>query len=157
MKRKLVLILAAGALLALAGLAGASTLATSVGVGQSKLGRILIDGHGHSLYLFERDRGGKSSCYGGCAGEWPPLLVSGKPHAKSGVKAGLLGRTKRHDGRWQVTYKGHPLYTFSGDTSKGQTNGEGLDDFGGWWYLVSPAGAKVVGSSTTTGSYPYPR
>jgi len=154
MKLKLALILAGGALLALAGFAGASTLATSVGATQSNLGTILVDGHGRSLYVFDRDRGGKSSCYGGCAGEWPPLIASAKPHAKPGVKAALLGRTKRHDGRWQATYKGHPLYTFSGDTSKGQTNGEGLDDFGGWWYLVSPTGAKVMGTSTPTGSYP---
>ena len=153
MKRKLALIFATAALLAVAGIAGASTLATSVGVTQSKLGGILVDSHGHSLYLFERDQKGKSSCYGGCAGEWPPLVASGKPHAKSGVKAALLGRTKRRDGRWQVTYRGHPLYTFSGDTSRGQTNGEGLDDFGGWWYLISPAGAKVVGSTSTTGGY----
>ena len=128
-------------------------LALCLGVTQSKLGGILVDSHGHSLYLFERDQKGKSSCYGGCAGEWPPLIASGKPHAKSGVKAALLGRTKRRDGRWQVTYRGHPLYTFSGDTSRGQTNGEGLDDFGGWWYLISPAGAKVVGSTSTTGGY----
>ena len=153
MKHKLALMMAAGVLLAVAGLAGASTLATTVGVTQSKFGSILADGHGHSLYLFDRDRNGKSSCYGGCAGEWPPLIVSGKPHAKSGVKAALLGRTKRHDGRWQVTYKGHPLYTFAGDASRGQTNGEGLDDFGGWWYLISPAGSKIVGAGTTTGGY----
>jgi predicted lipoprotein with Yx(FWY)xxD motif len=154
MKHKLALILAAGVLLAVAGFAGASTLATSVGITHSKFGAVLADGKGHSLYLFDRDRNGKSSCYGGCAGEWPPLIVSGKPHAKPGVKAALLGRTKRHDGRWQVTYRGHPLYTFAGDTSRGQTNGEGLDDFGGWWYLLSPAGAKVVGAGTTTGGYP---
>jgi predicted lipoprotein with Yx(FWY)xxD motif len=153
MKRKLALILATAGLLTVAGIAGASTLATSVGVTQSKFGSVLADGHSRSLYLFDRDANGKSSCYGGCAGEWPPLIASGKPHAKPGVKAALLGRTKRRDGRWQVTYKGHPLYTFAGDTSRGQTNGEGLDDFGGWWYLVSPAGAKVVGSTTTTGGY----
>jgi predicted lipoprotein with Yx(FWY)xxD motif len=153
MKRKLALILATGALLVIAGFAGASTLATSVGATQSKFGSVLVDGHGRSLYLFERDRNGKSNCYGGCAGEWPPLIASGKPHAKPGVKAALLRRTKRHDGRWQVTYRGHPLYTFAGDTSKGQTNGEGLDDFGGRWYLVSPAGAKVVGETSSTGGY----
>lgn len=153
MKLKLVLVFAAAALMLSAGFAAASTSATSVGTAQSKLGRILVDGHGHSLYLFERDRGGKSSCYGGCAGEWPPLIASGKPHASSGVKAAWLGRTKRHDGRWQVTYRGHPLYTFAGDTARGQTNGEGLDDFGGWWYLVSPAGAKIVSSADTSGGY----
>ena len=149
MKLKLAFILAAAALVVTAGLASASTSATSVAVAQSKFGRILVDGHGRSLYLFDRDSRGKSSCYGGCAGEWPPLITSGKAHAKSGVKATLLGRTKRRDGRWQVTYKGHPLYTFSGDAARGQANGEGLDDFGGWWYLVSPAGAQIVGEAST--------
>jgi predicted lipoprotein with Yx(FWY)xxD motif len=149
MKLKLAFLLAAAALIVTAGLASASTSAASVAVAQSKFGRILVDGHGRSLYLFDRDSRGKSSCYGGCAGEWPPLTTSGKAHAKSGVKAALLGRTKRHDGRWQVTYKGHPLYTFAGDATRGETNGEGLDDFGGWWYLVSPAGTQIVGEATT--------
>jgi predicted lipoprotein with Yx(FWY)xxD motif len=155
MKLKIALVIAAAALIVTAGLAAAATSATSVGVSQSKFGRILVDGHGRSLYLFDRDRNRKSSCYGGCAGEWPPLIVSGKPHAASGVKAALLGRTKRRDGRWQVTFRGHPLYTFAGDAAKGQTNGEGLDDFGGWWYLVSPAGVKVVGGASGTGGYGY--
>lgn len=150
MKLKLAFVLAAAALVVTTGLAAASTSATSVGTSQTKLGRILVDGHGRSLYLFDRDTRAKSSCYGGCAGEWPPLLVSGKPHAASGAKPSLLGRTKRRDGRWQVTYKGHPLYTFSGDTSKGQTNGEGLDDFGGWWYVVSPSGSRIVGGASTS-------
>jgi predicted lipoprotein with Yx(FWY)xxD motif len=155
MKLKIALVIAAAALIVTAGLAAAATSATSVGVSQSKFGRILVDGHGRSLYLFDRDRNRKSSCYGGCAGEWPPLIVSGKPHATSGIKAALLGRTKRRDGRWQVTFRGHPLYTFAGDAAKGQTNGEGLDDFGGWWYLVSPAGVKVVGGPSSTGGYGY--
>jgi predicted lipoprotein with Yx(FWY)xxD motif len=155
MKLKIALVIAAAALIVTAGLAAAATSATSVGLSQSKFGRILVDGHGRSLYLFDRDRNRKSSCYGGCAGEWPPLIVSGKPHATSGVKAALLGRTKRRDGRWQVTFRGHPLYTFAGDAAKGQTNGEGLDDFGGWWYLVSPAGVKVVGGASGTGGYGY--
>lgn len=153
MNLKMALVLATAALVITAGFAAASTSATSVGVGQSKLGRILVDGHGRSLYLFERDSRGKSSCYGGCAGEWPPLLASGKAHAKPGIKSAALGRTKRRDGRWQVTYKGHPLYTFSGDTARGQINGEGLDDFGGWWYLISPAGVKIVGTTTGTPGY----
>ena len=155
MKLKIALVIAAAALIVTAGLAAAAPSATSVGVSQSKFGRILVDGHGRSLYHFDRDRNRKSSCYGGCAGEWPPLIVSGKPHATSGIKAALLGRTKRRDGRWQVTFRGHPLYTFAGDAAKGQTNGEGLDDFGGWWYLVSPAGVKVVGGASGTGGYGY--
>jgi predicted lipoprotein with Yx(FWY)xxD motif len=137
------------------GLAAASkTNRATVAVAHSKLGRILVDGRGRSLYLFERDRNGKSSCNGACLAYWPPLISSGKALAKPGVKASLLGRTKRKDGRWQVTYKRHPLYTFVGDTKKGQTNGEGLTDFGGSWDLVSPAGAKIEkAAGSTSGGY----
>jgi predicted lipoprotein with Yx(FWY)xxD motif len=152
MKSKIALVIAAAALI-LAGVAGASKASRpSVGVAQSKLGRILVDGRGRSLYLFEKDRNGKSSCNGACVAYWPPLIAAGKPLAKPGVKASLLGRTKRKDGRWQVTYKRHPLYTFVGDTKKGQTNGEGLTDFGGSWDLVSPAGAKIEKNGSATSS-----
>jgi predicted lipoprotein with Yx(FWY)xxD motif len=117
--------------------------AAKIGVASSKLGRILVDARGRSLYLFEKDKRGKSSCNGACAAAWPPLVASGKPSARVGVKASLLGRTKRTDGRWQVTYNRHPLYVFVKDARKGQANGEGVDAFGAEWYLVSPAGAKI--------------
>jgi predicted lipoprotein with Yx(FWY)xxD motif len=96
------------------------------------------------LYLFAKDRNGKSACSGACAGYWPPLIASGKPRAGAGAKQSLLGTTRRADGRRQVTYRHHPLYRFSGDTSKGLTSGEGLDDFGGKWWAVSPAGNKIA-------------
>jgi predicted lipoprotein with Yx(FWY)xxD motif len=160
MKPKIVLIagiaaLAAVALIA-AGLAGASKSGSAtVGAQRSKFGRILVDARGRSLYLFEKDKHGMSSCNGACASLWPPLIASGKPRAGSGVKASLLGRTKRKDGRWQVTYNRHPLYTFVNDTKKGQTNGEGFNAFGAEWYLVSPAGAKVEnGHAASYGGYP---
>lgn len=109
----------------------------------SSLGRILVDSRGHTLYLFEKDRNGKSACAGMCTSFWPPLIASGKPRAAGGAKASLLGTTRRADGRLQVTYKRHPLYRFVKDTRKGQTRGEGVDAFGAEWYAVSPAGAKV--------------
>jgi predicted lipoprotein with Yx(FWY)xxD motif len=118
--------------------------AATVHAAQSKLGRILVDNRGRTLYLFEKDRRGTSSCNGACAKAWPPLLASGKPHAGAGAKASLLGTTKRGDGRRQVTYNGHPLYTFVKDIEKGQTNGEGVDAFGAEWYVVSSAGAKIA-------------
>ena len=124
----------------------------TVSVSQSQLGRILVDGRGRSLYLFQKDKQAKSGCYGACTSYWPPLIVSGKPRAGAGAKASLLGRTKRSDGRWQVTYNRHPLYTFFGDTKRGQTNGEGLSDFGAEWDLVSPAGAKVEKNDATSQS-----
>src|SRR6266705_5898962 len=100
---------------------------TKVAVASSKLGRILVDGRGRTLYLFARDRNGKSVCSGACAVYWPPLIASGKPHAVAGAKASLLGTTRRADGRRQVTYRRHPLYRYAGDAQKGQTNGQGLD------------------------------
>jgi len=112
-------------------------------VASTPLGRVLVDGRGRTLYLFGKDKSGKSACSGKCAGFWPPLITSGKPLATAGAKASLLGTTKRADGRLQVTYNHHPLYTFVKDTQKGQTNGEELNVFGAEWYAVSSTGAKV--------------
>lgn len=114
-----------------------------VALANSGLGRILVNGRGRTLYLFENDKHGKSACTGQCASFWPPLIASGKPLATAGAKASLLGTTKRADGRLQVTYNHHPLYTFVKDTRKGQTNGEKVDAFGAEWYALSAAGAKV--------------
>jgi predicted lipoprotein with Yx(FWY)xxD motif len=123
-----------------------------VAVASSGLGRVLVDGRGRTLYLFEKDKHGKSACAGQCAGFWPPLIARGKPLATAGAKASLLGTTKRADGRLQVTYNHHPLYTFVKDTSKGQTNGEAVRAFGAEWYAVSAAGVKVEKNDTMSSS-----
>lgn len=115
----------------------------SVATGVTGLGRIVVDDHGRSLYLFEKDEHGRSACSGVCATYWPPLLTTGKPVAVKGAKASLLGSIRRSDGRSQVTYAGHPLYLFSGDTRRGQINGEDLQDFGAGWYVLTPAGKKI--------------
>ncbi|HEX5029226.1 MAG TPA: hypothetical protein VFV56_10480 [Gaiellaceae bacterium] len=122
---------------------GSAASATAVATGPSGLGRIVVDGRGHTLYLFEKDRRGTSRCAGLCATYWPPLLTSGKSVASKGARRALLGTIRRADGTRQVTYAGHPLYTFSGDARRGQTNGEGLTDFGAGWYAVSPVGKKI--------------
>jgi predicted lipoprotein with Yx(FWY)xxD motif len=114
-----------------------------VSTAKTSLGRILVNSRGHTLYLFEKDKAGRSACSGQCAKFWPPLIASAKPRAAAGVKASLLGMTKRADGRMQVTYNRHPLYTFVKDTRRGQTNGEELNAFGDYWYAVSTAGRKV--------------
>jgi predicted lipoprotein with Yx(FWY)xxD motif len=114
-----------------------------VSTASTSLGRVLVNSGGRTLYLFSRDKNDKSACSGMCAKFWPPLIAAGKPRASAGVRASLLGRTKRADGRMQVTYNRHPLYTFVKDTKKGQTHGEGLTAFGGQWNAVSPAGTKV--------------
>jgi len=119
-----------------------------VAVASSGLGPVLVDGRGHTLYLFEQDKQGKSACSGKCVSLWPPLIASGKPLAAGGAKASLLGTVRRADGRLQVTYRHHPLYTFVKDTKKGQTNGEG---FGDQWYAVSAAGNKVTQDTARSG------
>jgi predicted lipoprotein with Yx(FWY)xxD motif len=147
MKRSLLGLAALGLVLAVAaGVASAATSAprpATVGVATTPLGRILVDGGGRTLYLFEKDKPGRSLCSGACAGYWPPLLTTGKPAARTGAKAALLGVTRRGDGRTQVTYAGHPLYRFVQDTKPGQTNGQNLRLSGAEWYVVSPAGRKL--------------
>jgi predicted lipoprotein with Yx(FWY)xxD motif len=117
--------------------------AARLGTASSSLGRIVVDSKGRTLYLFEKDKGRHSKCYGACAAYWPPALTHGKPKARSGLKRSLIGTTKRRNGSKQVTYAGHPLYRYAGDTGPGQTTGAGLQDFGGGWDPVSPAGKKV--------------
>jgi predicted lipoprotein with Yx(FWY)xxD motif len=114
---------------------------TIVTLGSTDLGQILIDSHGRTLYLYAPDGKSKSTCYGQCASFWPPLLAAGKLRAAHGVKASLLGTTKRKDGKLQVTYAGHPLYRFAEDKEPGDVNGQGLQSI---WYAVSVRGAKVT-------------
>src|SRR4051812_33604185 len=117
----------------------------SVALASTTLGKVLVDGNGRTLYLFEADKGTMSNCAGACASAWPPLTTSGKPTAGAGVVAAKLGTAKRADGTTGVTYDGHPLYTYAGDGAPGQTTGEGLTDYGAAWYALSAAGKSVVG------------
>jgi predicted lipoprotein with Yx(FWY)xxD motif len=128
---------------AVAGAATSGSGAAVVKITSSPLGRILVDGRGITLYDFPPDKGTTSVCYGACAALWPPLLTSGAPHAGSGVKASLLGTTKRSDGKLEVTYGGHPLYSFVGDRKPGQTTGQGVNQFGGPWWVLSAAGKEI--------------
>ena len=129
------------AALALAG--GAKTGGARVAVAKSPLGRILVDRKGITLYDFVKDRGTTSVCYGACAAFWPPLISKGKPLAGSGVRASLLGTTKRKDGKIEVTYNGHPLYYFVTDHKPGQTTGQGVNQFGAPWWVLSPVGKEI--------------
>jgi predicted lipoprotein with Yx(FWY)xxD motif len=114
---------------------------------RSNFGSILVDNRGRTLYLFEKDKRGKSSCDGACATYWPPLLTRGTPAAERGVKQSLLGVTRRASGVTQVTYAGHPLYRFTGDAEPGQTSGQNSHAFGADWYVVSSAGKKIEKAS----------
>jgi predicted lipoprotein with Yx(FWY)xxD motif len=145
MKRLLITLAA----IAVAASITAGALAANVGsgatvsTGSSSLGRILVDGKGRTLYLFEKDHRDRSSCSGICATYWPPLLTHGKPTAGRGTKSSLLGTIRRAGGTTQVTYAGHPLYRYLPDTKPGQTNGQDSHDFGAGWYVLSSAGKKI--------------
>ena len=116
---------------------------TTVAVAKTRIGRILVDSKGITLYDFVTDKRGVSGCYGACAALWPPLITKGKPHAGRGVRASLLGTTKRKDGKLEVTYNHHPLYYFVTDQKPGQTTGQGVNQFGGPWWVLSPAGREI--------------
>jgi predicted lipoprotein with Yx(FWY)xxD motif len=109
----------------------------------AKVGTYVVDGRGFSLYLFEKDKGKKSSCYGTCARVWTPLTVKGKPAAGKGLKRALLSTTVRTGGAKQVTYGGHPLYYYDDDHKAGQTEGQDVKEFGAKWYVVAPSGKKI--------------
>jgi predicted lipoprotein with Yx(FWY)xxD motif len=134
------------AVLAATGRAGASARSagsTAVDLRKTALGSILVDSRGHSLYLFEADRKGASMCNTDCASFWPPLTTRTAAHAGKGINASLLGLTHKRNGVRQVTYAGHPLYTFVGDKRPGQTTGEALTNFGAEWYVLAASGRKI--------------
>lgn len=115
----------------------------TVGVRHGKLGTFLTTSSGRTLYLFTADKGGKSACNGGCAQAWPPLTSTGTPKATGGAKKSLMSTIKRSDGSRQVTYGGHPLYTYVQDSAAGQTTGQGLNVFGGLWWVVGTNGKLI--------------
>ena len=113
---------------------------TTVGLADLAGGQALVNSEGFAVYLFTKDSNGVSACSGGCADAWPPVVAEGEPTAGDGVDAAKLGTITREDGAVQVTYNGHPLYTYAEDTAAGQTNGQGS---GGVWFLVDAAGEAV--------------
>ena len=137
---------AVAAVLVAAAHAGTSSRAatgTWVAIRKTALGAILVDARGRTLYLFEKDSNATSMCNTACASYWPPLTSHGTAHAGKGVKQSMLGLTAAHNGVRQVTYAGHPLYTFVGDKRAGQTTGEGLTNFGAGWYVLAANGKKI--------------
>ncbi len=109
------------------------------------VGSVLVNADGLTLYDFHKDKGTESSCYGACAGIWPPLLTDGKPQSSNGASAAKLGTTKRKDGSVQVTYAGHPLYTYAADKRPGEAKGHDIDSFGAEWYALTASGAEAEG------------
>ncbi len=129
-----------------------SNSAVAIGTAKGSDGTYLTSSSGRALYLWTADSGGMSSCSGACASAWPPLTTSGAPTASGGVNASQLGTITRSDGSKQVTYNGHPLYYFAGDTGAGKTTGQGSDGFGAKWWLVAPSGSAITASASVSGA-----
>jgi predicted lipoprotein with Yx(FWY)xxD motif len=117
-----------------------------------RLGELLVDSKGRTLYLFKKDNGTRTACFGSCAQAWPPLRTKDKPRAAGDAKASKLATTKRPDGPPQVTYNGHPLYLYQGDETPGKVNGQGVNAWGGLWYVLSPAGKQMKKGSPKKGA-----
>jgi predicted lipoprotein with Yx(FWY)xxD motif len=131
-----------------------STAALVITTKSGSAGTYLTDGSGRAVYLWVKDGMNKSECSGACASAWPPVPASGTVTASGGATSSDLGSITRSDGSKQVTYDGHPLYYFSGDSGPGTTNGQGSDGFGAKWWLVSPAGASITGAGSSPSSSP---
>ncbi len=125
--------------------ASASTTGTVITTQAGSTGAFLTDGSGRTVYLWAKDSMNMSACSGACAAAWPPVPANGTLTATGGAKASDLGTITRSDGTKQVTYDGHPLYYFVGDSASGQTNGQGSDNFGAKWWLVASSGAEITG------------
>src|SRR3954471_1489455 len=162
MMRPMVVGAAALAAFALAACGGASTTSSkspgtsgdataTVDAASGSLGNILVDSQGRTVYLFKKDSGPKSTCFGACATSWPPLRASGKATVGTGVSASKVGTIARSDGGRQVTYGGHPLYLFAGDSKPGDTNGQGVDAFGAAWLALSAAGKAITAQRAAGG------
>lgn len=128
---------------------GGTSKGAVVALRKTTLGTILVDARGRTLYLFEKDSSGMSACNTACVQYWPALTSRTTPRAGRGVQQSMLRLVRQHNGLRQVTYAGHPLYTFVGDEQAGQTTGEGLTNFGAGWYVVAASGRKVEESKSS--------
>jgi predicted lipoprotein with Yx(FWY)xxD motif len=130
--------------------AGASSSGgTVITTAKSSGGTVLASSSGRAVYLWAKDTGDMSNCNGACAGAWPPVTTTATATAAGGAKASDIGTITRSDGTKQVTYDGHPLYYFSGDSGPGTASGQGSDGFGAKWWLVAPTGSDVTAAVTS--------
>jgi predicted lipoprotein with Yx(FWY)xxD motif len=130
---------------AAAGASGGTVITTA----KSSAGTVLASGTGRAVYVWAKDTGDMSNCTGACAGAWPPVTTTATATATGGAKASDIGTITRSDGTKQVTYDGHPLYYFAGDSGPGTASGQGSDGFGAKWWLITPTGGDVTASVST--------
>jgi predicted lipoprotein with Yx(FWY)xxD motif len=113
-----------------------------VAIVDSQFGRIVGDARGQAYYVFDRERAGRSECYGDCARAWPPVLARGRPVAGRGVRSRFLGTVRRRGGKRQVTYRGRPLYYYVHD-APGRVLCHDVREFGGLWLVIRADGTPV--------------
>lgn len=109
----------------------------------SRYGKIIVDGAGHTLYLFDLERGPKPVCDGACAVAWPPLLAAVATASVAELDPARITTTLRKDGASQVAYNGHPLYYYAGDRAPGEIKCQAVVEFGGGWYVIDTRGNKI--------------
>jgi predicted lipoprotein with Yx(FWY)xxD motif len=119
----------------------------------ASLGDIVVGPNGRTLYLFKKDTGQNSNCSGACATQWPPLTTTGTPTSSGSVSMSALKTVRRSDGKLQVTFDGHPLYYYAGDSAPGQANGQGLNTYGATWWALSPSGKEITVGGGPHGGY----
>jgi predicted lipoprotein with Yx(FWY)xxD motif len=129
----------------------AGSSGTVIATANSSGGAFLTNSSGRAIYLFLADSTNKSNCSGACASTWPPVTTTGTPTASGSAQSSNLGTITRSDGTKQVTYDGHPLYYFAGDTGAGTDKGQGIDGFGAKWWLVAPSGSSITAAVTLSG------
>ncbi len=146
MKRIVILLAVFAAALATAGLAMAGGHQAKINLHKTKLGKILVNSHGFTVYQFAKDSKNTDTCWArlNCRASWPPVYTSGKPIAGKGVRSSLLGTITLPNGRQQVTYAGWPLYTYVGDGKPAETTYIGFNQAGGRWYGLNAAGNRVT-------------
>jgi predicted lipoprotein with Yx(FWY)xxD motif len=152
-----VLIAAVAVAIPVSGVTAAKKKAPTLQLRKTTLGKVLVDSKGRTLYSFGADTKDTSRCSGACATNWPPAASPKKPTVGQNVSASSLKVIKRGDGSRQLSYAGHPLYRFVGDKKPGDVTGQGINAFGGLWYVLSGKGKVITGSagsgSTSPGGY----
>ena len=129
---------------------------SAIGVKQTSLGKTLVDANGRTLYLFQADKRGVSNLSQAGLAIWPAFTATGTPLANGGASAAAISTIAGPGATRQVTYNGHPLYYYVGDKNAGDTHGQGLNQFGALWFVLSPGGNAVTSSPSTAATQPSP-
>jgi predicted lipoprotein with Yx(FWY)xxD motif len=128
--------------------------ATVISTKSSSGGAFLTNGSGRAVYMWVKDAKDQSMCTGSCASTWPPVTTTDAATASGSAVSADLGTITRSGGTKQVTYDGHPLYYYVGDTGAGTVNGQGSTGYGAYWWILAPSGAPITSSVTVTGAAP---